>query len=34
MLVTEDDRLLGLVSTLDLVRLIANGRIKADIDTA
>ncbi|MDP6558178.1 MAG: CBS domain-containing protein [Pirellulaceae bacterium] len=33
-LVTEDDRLLGLVSTLDLVRLIANGRIKADIDTA
>ncbi len=28
-LVTEEDRLLGLVSSLDLVRLIANGRVKA-----
>ena len=29
-LVTEDNRLLGLVSSLDLVGLIANGRVKAD----
>jgi CBS domain-containing protein len=29
-LVTEDNRLLGLVSSLDLVRLIANGRVRAD----
>ena len=33
-LVTEDNRLLGLVSSLDLVRLIANGRVKADKDAA
>ena len=30
LLVTEDNRLVGLVSSLDLVRLIANGRIRAD----
>ena len=28
-LVTEDNHLIGLVSSLDLVRLIANGRVKA-----
>ncbi len=33
-LVTEDNRLLGLVSSLDLVRLIANGRVRADDGTA
>ncbi len=34
LLVTEDDRLLGLVSSLDLVGLIANGRIKSVTDKA
>ena len=29
-LVTENDQLVGLVTTLDLARLIANGRVKAD----
>lgn len=29
-LVTEEGRLVGLVSSLDLVRLIANGRVRAD----
>ena len=29
-LVSEEDRLIGLVSALDLVGLIANGRVKAD----
>jgi CBS domain-containing protein len=29
-LVTEEGRLVGLVSSLDLVRLIANGRVKTD----
>ena len=33
-LVTDNDHLLGLVSSLDLVGLIANGRLKADQETA
>lgn len=33
-LVTEGNRLLGIVSSLDLVLLIANGRVRADDDVA
>lgn len=33
-LVTEDNRLLGIVSSLDLVELIANGRVRADNNSA